>query len=132
MEGVLVDAERYYRAWCDWARLNDIQRPEQYFIDPASDGAKATLQQKAEAAQRQEQAAKQLQSTALALEQMGHAVKKYGIDVGAAVEKYKADSQSDQKEAELTVGLVKDRESAERDLKKPAAPAKVDGTAAAN
>ncbi len=129
MEDILVDAERYYRALCDWARLNDIKRPEQYFINPASPGAQKAFKAKADAAAQQQQAAAQLQKTALALEQMGHAVKKYGIDVNAAVEKYKADSSSDAKEAELTIGLVKDRETAERDLK---APKPIEGKAEGN
>lgn len=119
MEGVLVDAERYYRTVCDWARLNDIQRPEQYLIDPSSDAAKQTLAQKAEQTKAANMQAQQLQKMALALEQMGHAVQKYGIDVKAAMEKYKVDADTDKTEASLTVDLVKDREKAERDMSKP-------------
>jgi hypothetical protein len=115
MEGVLVDAERYYRSVCDWARLNDIASPEQYLIDPTSDAAKSEMQSKAQQAQAQQAAAANLQKMAVALEQMGVAVQKYGIDVKAAVDKYKADLQADTEEAKLTVGLVDKRE--ERDLK---------------
>lgn len=121
MEGVLVDAERYYRTVCDWARLNDIQRPEQYLIDPASDAAKKTLADKQMQAQAANKQAQELQRMALALEQMGHAIDKYGIDVKAVMEKYKIDAETDKTEAQLTVELVKDREKAERD--KPALPA---------
>lgn len=116
MEDVLVNAERYYRTICDWARLNDIPRPEQYLIDPSSDDAVKALQGKAQSAQAQAAQAQQLQQMALALEQMDKAINKYGIDVKAAVEKYRIDMQSEAKEAELTIDLVKQREQAERDL----------------
>lgn len=122
MEDVLVDAERYYRTVCDWARLNDIQRPEQYLIDPASDGAKNALTNKARQAQESARQSAQLQKMALALEQMGHAIDKYGIDVKAAVEKYKVDADTEKTEAGLTIDLVKDREKADRDVKKLPAP----------
>jgi len=123
MEDVLIDAERYYRAVCDWARLNDISRPEQYLIDPTSEGAQKALLQKAQAKKQAAQSAAQLQQMAVALEQMGIAVNKYGIDVKAAVDKYKADLQSEGQEAELTIGLVQEREKADRELaaKAPAA-----------
>lgn len=127
MEGVLVDAERYYRTVCDWARLNDIASPEQYLIDPASDAAKSELQSKAQQAQAQQAAAANLQKMAVALEQMGIAVNKYGIDVKAAVDKYKADLQADTEEAKLTVGLVDKREERELKLAKPEDPKEAKG-----
>lgn len=126
MEDVLVNAERYYRTVCDWARLNDIPNPEQYLIDPTTDEAKQALVAKAQSRQAQAQGAQRLQEMALALEQMGKALEKYGIDVKAAVEKYRIDSQSEQKEAELTVDLVKSREKADSDLKR-GTPAEANG-----
>jgi hypothetical protein len=120
MEGVLVDAERYFRTVCDWARLNDITSPEQYLIDPTSEPAKAEMASKAEQQKQAQAAAANLQKMAIALEQMSIAVNKYGIDVKAAVEKYKADLQADGKEAEETLKLVNSRE--ERDAKKLEAP----------
>lgn len=120
MEGVLVDAERFYRAVCDWARVNDISRPEQYLIDPTSDGAKAALASKAQQAKAQQEQAAKLQQMALGLEQMDKALQKYGIDVKAAVEKYKTDAQTDTKEAELTTNLVNSREERELKSKLPA------------
>jgi hypothetical protein len=126
MEGVLVDAERYYRTVCDWARLNDITGPEQYLIDPTSDEAKGVLASKQQQQKQAAEASQKLQQMAVALEQMGIAVNKYGIDVKAAVEKYKTDVQADTEEAKLTVGLVDKRE--ERDakaLEKPEEPKEV-------
>jgi hypothetical protein len=117
MEDVLVNAERYYRTVCDWARLNDLNRPEQYLIDPASPEAQRALAGKAQQAQAQAQQAQQLQQMAVSLEQMAIAVKKYGIDVQAVIDKYKVDSESESKEADLTIGLVKEREKAEREVK---------------
>jgi len=116
MEGILVDAERYYRTVCDWGRLNDIPNPEQYLIDPTSPTAVQQFQNKARQAAAQAAAQQRLQEMALALEQMEKAVTKYGIDVKAAVEKYRIDSQSEQKEAELVTDLVKERERADREL----------------
>lgn len=117
MEDVLVNAERYYRTICDWARINDIPKPEQYLIDPASPEAQAALKGKAAQAKAIQEQSARLQQMAIALEQMGKAIDKYGIDVKAATEKYKTDAETERTEAELTVGLVKDREKAERDLK---------------
>lgn len=122
MEGVLVDAERYYRSVCDWARLNDISTPEQYLIDPSSPGAKQTLQTKQQQQAQAAQASQDLQRTAVALEQMGHAVTKYGIDVRAAVDKYKADIKADTDEAAATVGLINNREERELKLATPEQP----------
>lgn len=116
MEGILVDAERFYRAVCDWGRLNDIPSPEHYLADPTTPAAVEAFQRKAQQAAQQQAAQQRLQEMAIALEQMEKAVTKYGIDVKAAVEKYRIDSQSEAKEAELTVSLVQERERAEREL----------------
>lgn len=112
MEDVLVDAERYYRAVCDWGRLNDLKHPERYFIDPATEGAQEALAAKAQLREQQLAAAKQLQEQALLLEQLRTAVEKYGIDVRAAVEYFKAGKDEEAREAELVVDLVKTREAA--------------------
>jgi len=112
MEDVLVDSERYYRTICDWARLNDIPRPEQYLIDPSSPGAQQALVRKAQTAQAQAQQAQQLQQGALLLEQMKVAVDKYATDVKASIDKYKIDSDAEGTEAQLTIDLVKSREQA--------------------
>src|SRR5690606_7174127 len=106
MEDVLVDAERYYRALCDWAHLNDIKMPERYLIDPTTEQAQAALASKAEERAKQSTAAQQLQQHGVALEHMSRLIEKYGIDVRAAVEYYKANLATEEKEAELTVGLV--------------------------
>ncbi len=116
MEEVLVNAERYYRTICDWARLNDIPRPEQYLIDPSTPEAQQALTNKAQQSQAQAQAAKQLQEQAIALEGMSRALEKYGIDVKAAIEKYRIDMQSETEEAKLTIDLVKERERADKEL----------------
>jgi hypothetical protein len=41
LNGVMTDAARVYNAMCDWLRASDLPDPDQYFIDPSSDEAKA-------------------------------------------------------------------------------------------
>jgi hypothetical protein len=80
MEGVLVNAERFYRAYMDWARISDVQHPEQYYIDPASEDAQKTLQSKAQSAQAEQQKRDGLMSEAVKLRKIEVATPKYIAD----------------------------------------------------
>lgn len=77
MEGVLVDAERFYRAYMDWARISDVQHPEQYYIDPMSPPAQQELLRKAQAAQAESQKRDNLMSEAVKLRKVEVALPKY-------------------------------------------------------
>jgi len=80
MDEVLVGINEFNRALMDWARLNEVQNPEQYYIDPESDESKAALKNKAEQAQTIDMQKKALMQQAFGLEQMRLAFEKYRQD----------------------------------------------------
>lgn len=67
---ILVNIEGFYQALTDWARINDVQNPEQYFVDPTTDESKAALESARASRQQAEQANRKLTDMALALEQL--------------------------------------------------------------
>jgi len=80
MDEVLVGLNEFNRALMDWARLNEVQNPEQYYIDPESDRAKAALQSKQKQAADFDMQKKTLMQQAFGLEQMRLAFEKYRND----------------------------------------------------
>lgn len=80
MDEVLVNLDGFHRCLMDWGRVSDIQNPEQYFVDPQSDGAKTALQSKQKQAQEQTQLKRALMQQAVGLEQMQRALDKYKHD----------------------------------------------------
>lgn len=81
MSGQLVDAERFYKAVTDYARYADIPNPEQYYIDPQSDGAKQAAASQAQKAEEEKAASRALMSQAVGLEQLRAAMEKYKTDI---------------------------------------------------
>jgi hypothetical protein len=80
MEGVLVNVERFYRAYMDWARVADVPIPEQYYIDPQSDEAQSALQNKAQTSKVEQQKRDNLLSEAVKLRKIEVATPKYVAD----------------------------------------------------
>lgn len=80
MDEVLVDLHSFNRALMDWARLAEVQNPEQYFIDPDSDQAKAALQAKDKQRQQEVQQRAMLMQQSFGLEQLRTAFEKYRTD----------------------------------------------------
>lgn len=80
MEGVLVDAEHFYRAYMDWARVADVPMPEQYYIDPLSAPAQQELLNKGRAAQAQQQKQDNLLAEAVKLRKVEVSLPKYVAD----------------------------------------------------
>lgn len=80
MDQVLVDLDGFNRALLDWARLAEVQNPEQYFIDPESDRSKAALENKSKQAAQMDQQKKALMQQAFGLEQLRTAFEKYRTD----------------------------------------------------
>lgn len=80
MDQVLVDLDGFNRALLDWARLSEVQNPEQYFIDPESDRSKAALENKQKQSQELDMQKKALMQQAFGLEQMRSALQKYMHD----------------------------------------------------
>jgi len=80
MDEVLVDLHSFNRALMDWARLAEVQNPEQYFIDPDSDKAKAALQAKDKQRRQEQNQRAMLMQQSFGLEQLRTAVEKYRHD----------------------------------------------------
>jgi len=70
MDEVLVDLDGFNRALMDWARMKEVQNPEQYFLDPQSDRSQAALQKKDEQRQQNDMNQKALMQQAFGLEQL--------------------------------------------------------------
>jgi len=83
MDEVLVDVTGFYRTLMTWARISDVQNPEQYFVDPASPPAKKAFKTKADAATAAQGKREALMTQAVGVEQ-----------VRAAIEKYRADQET--------------------------------------
>jgi len=80
MDEVLVDLDSFYQALTDWARLSEVQNPEQYFPDPQSDKAQAALQSKEKQRAQDKQQRAMLMQQAFGLEQLRTAFEKYRTD----------------------------------------------------
>ena len=80
MDEVLVNLDGFNRALLDWARLAEVQNPEQYYLDPQSPGSKAALESKAKQAQQQKMDRAMLMQQAFGLEQLQRGLDKYQHD----------------------------------------------------
>lgn len=111
MDEVLVDLSGFNRAMLDWARLMEVQNPEQYFVDPQSDQALEALKKKDQNRQRESMERKTLMQQAFGLEQMRIALGKYDGDADRVLEYYRAVLSSEVEEAKIvgnaTAELVK-------------------------
>ncbi len=119
MDEVSVDLYTFNRALLDYARLKEVQNPEQYYIDPDSDQAQAALRRKQALAQKLEMDKKALMQDAVGLEKMRTALAKYQGDADREVDVYKAVLSSEVEEAKIvgsaTADLIKtQREGNER------------------
>ena len=80
MDEVLVDLHGFNRSLMDWARLMEVQNPEQYFIDPESDQSMAALEAKNARAEELETQKKALMQQSFGLEQLRIGFEKYRHD----------------------------------------------------
>ena len=101
MDDVLVNIGGYYRALMDWSRANDLQNPEQYWIDPASDASKAALKKKQDGEKAAAEARSKLLDQALGLEQLRTSFDKYKQDTDLQFKYFDALLRGDVEEAKL-------------------------------
>ncbi len=101
MDQVLVDLDGFNRALLDWARLSEVQNPEQYFIDPESDRSQAALQDKQKQSEELDMQKKTLMQQAFGLEQMRIAFEKYRSDSETQFKYYDSVLKSEVEEAKL-------------------------------
>lgn len=101
MDQVLVDLEGFNRALMDWARLSEVQNPEQYFVDPESDKSQAALQNKQQQAQDLDNQKKTLMQHAFGLEQLRLSFEKYRTDADRQFDYFNAVLGSEVEEAKI-------------------------------
>lgn len=106
MDEVLVDLNGFNRAMLDWARLMEVQNPEQYFLDPESDTSKEALKKKDASRQAESKQRKTLMQNAFGLEQLRIALGKYDGDAGRVLEYFKAVLSSEVEEAKIVGGAT--------------------------
>ena len=108
MDKVLVNVEGFYRTLMDWARVSDVQNPEQYFIDPTTEESQKAVAEKQEQAQEQETLKKSLMQQAVSLEQMRLAFEKYKQDADLQFKYYDAVLDAEVEEAKITGAAIGD------------------------
>ena len=114
LDGVLVGIHQFNRALMDWARLAEVQNPEQYFIDPESDESKAALQGKQKQAAEVDQQKKALMQQAFGLEQLKTAFEKYRTDAELQFKYFAEVLGAEVEEAKIVGAATTDLEKAKR------------------
>lgn len=80
MEDILVDVVSFYNAAIQWLRINDVDTPEQYFLDPRSPQGVQAFKQREQSRQLAQQKQEAMVNQAIALEQLRVAFEKYRTD----------------------------------------------------
>jgi hypothetical protein len=106
MEEILVGVNEYYAAMNAWLRVNDIENPEKFLIDPRSDKAMQAMRSKAQAQQARSQKQDAMLQQSIALEQVRTALQKYGIDVDTQFKYYSKVLDAQIEEAKITTDAV--------------------------
>lgn len=114
MDEVLVNLKGFYATLMDWARVSEIQNPEQYFVDPESEEAQAALKSKAQAAKQNSDQQKALMQQAIGLEQIRSSIDKYKVDVETQFKYWSETLRAEIEEAKIvgaaTVDLIAAKE----------------------
>lgn len=101
MDEVLVNVVGFYRTLMDWARINDVLNPEQYFIDPTSPEALKAFANKRAAQQAAKQKQDALMTQAVDIEKIRVALDRYVADQETVFKYWNAVLQAQIKEAEI-------------------------------
>lgn len=101
MGEVLVNLGGFNKALLDWARVSEIQNPEQYFVDPESPQAQQAIKNKRAQAQEQTELKQALMQQAIGLEQMRLAFEKYKEDAELQFKYYNAVLGAEVEEAKI-------------------------------
>lgn len=135
MDEVMVNLPGFNRALLDWSRLNEVQNPEQYFVDPESEPAQQAMAAKQKQARELDQQRKALMQQAMGLEQLRTAFEKYRTDaelqfkywegvLGAEVEEAKIVGSAT---AELAARKAEGKRESQRASKAAERPSTADG-----
>lgn len=106
MEEILVDVTTYHAALAAWLRVNDIENPEKFSIDPRSDKAMEAIKRKQQQAAAQSQKQEALLQQSIALEQVRVALVKYQTDVDTQFKYYSEVLRAQIEEAKITSNAV--------------------------
>jgi hypothetical protein len=106
MEEILVDVTTYSAALDAWLRVNDIENPEKFQIDPRSDKAMAAMKRKAQENQRAMAKQDALLQQSIALEQLRISLDKYRTDVETQFKYYAEVLGAQIEEAKITANSV--------------------------
>ena len=120
MDQVLVDLGGFNQALMDWARLSEVQNPEQYFVDPESDESKAALANKSKQAQELDVQKKTLMQQAFGMEQLKNALQKYQHDSEMQFKYFAEILGVEVEEAKLVSGATIDIAKARREANEQA------------
>jgi len=111
LDDILVNDTGFYSTLMDWARAAEVDNPEQYFIDPSSEGAVKAKQNNAVQAKQAKDQQVALMDQALGLEQLRNAFDKYKQDTDLQFKYWDANLSSEVEEARIvgkaTVDLQK-------------------------
>jgi hypothetical protein len=106
LDGILVNDKAFHVTLMDWARASEIDNPEQYFIDPASEGAQQVKADNALQAKQSKEQQFALMDQALALEQLRTSFDKYKQDTDLQFKYYDANLKSEVEEAKIVGSAV--------------------------
>lgn len=106
MEEVLVDVDTYHAAYLAWLRVNDVENPDKYVVDPRSDKAKGAMKRKQQERMQAAQKQDALINQTIALEQLRTAMTKYQTDVKTQFDYYNTVINAQIEEAKITAGAV--------------------------
>lgn len=101
MDDVLVDIGGFYKTLIDWGRANDLEVPEQYWLDPLSPSSQKALKQKTAGAQKAQQDSQALMAQAVGLEQLRVSLDKYQTDTKNAIEVWAKTLSAEIEEAKI-------------------------------
>jgi hypothetical protein len=108
MEEVLVNIQGFYDAATQWLRINDIDTPEKYFIDPRTPEAQQALKDRNANKQMMQMKQDAMMAQAIGLEQVRVALQKYQTDVDTQFKYYQTVLNAQIEEAKLAVKGVVD------------------------
>jgi hypothetical protein len=115
MEEILIDVQAFYNTLIDWMRINDIEIPERYLLDPRTPKALEAFKQKHEQAAQAAQKQDALMQQAIAFEQVGKALEKYMHDSDLQFKYYQTVLNAQIEEAKIAKDGVVDLAKARSD-----------------
>jgi hypothetical protein len=108
MEDVLVDVDAYYQAFMEWMRINDVDMPERFALDPKSERGQQALKNKAQQSAQQARKQDALLEQAIALEHLRQAFEKYKTDSELQFKYYDTAINAQIEEAKISTTAVVD------------------------